>query len=410
MPPNLYFEILFRAFPFLLAGIAFYVFLWFKQWIKVWDISENRLSKILFVYKILIIFFSLPWLIFTILGPINSSVNPPQWFKLGILYPAYIWHLTNISLFLILVPTGIILSAFWVYRKISKHRVDQGKRKWLRKSAITMSGLLLPFHALSVYSSEYTHVINKVLVKIDNLPENLKGMKIVQISDLHFGPFMDSNRFSVFSKEINLLKPDMIVLTGDLINSSPSMIKEMMKAFTNINYPPAGIYACLGNHEYFTGTKVVINSLNKLNINVLVDDVKKISYREKEFYIMGVDYPMKSAFNWDKREIIKTHLSNTLSKVENRELPKILLAHHPDTFYESKEQNIDLTLSGHTHGGQIVLGNDPKSQISLGQIGFKYVKGLYTNDNKHLYVNSGLGHWLPMRFNCPPEITQIVLQ
>lgn len=405
---NLGFQIFIFSLPFLLIAISYFGFTHFKKWLKHWKLSRFKEKSILRLYGILIIAFTIPWFVKIVLGMKTSPMSSIEWRQIY-LYPSYIWHLSHIAFFLIYLPVKIIQLIKWLYFKASKkidEKPDFSKRNSLKKSGIVIPLGLLYFNTLSVYSTEYDHIINRLNIKINNIDENLKGLTITQISDIHFGTFMDIEKFSVFIKQINHLASDLIVITGDIINSSSKLIPEVAQAFLKLK-APLGVYCCLGNHEYYTGEMMLKTAFKQVGIPTLVNDKIKITANEKDFYLMGIDYPIYSHNKKDQLEAIELSLKQLNS--HNIEIPKILLAHHPNTFLKSPDYNIDLTLSGHTHGGQIVLGEIDNKPIGLNSIAYPFVKGKYENNNSSLYVNSGLGHWLPLRYNCPAEITQITL-
>jgi len=405
-------EIFFRAYPFLLLGISYYVFWWFKRWVVVWDLSEGRLKKILLIYKILMVLFITPWLPVTVLGP-GTHIIPPEWFKISLFYPAFVWHLVHLPLFIILSIYGFVNLVLYPVIRVYKRsrpaeKPDVEKRYWLKKSLIALPATLFTINTVGLISGEYDHVVTYQPIKISNWPENLKGFKITQISDIHFGPFMDDEKLAMFVKEVNNLKSDMILVTGDIINSSKDLIPRLTREMARLK-APHGVYACMGNHEHFSGPEILIKSFSEAGMPVLINEARLMNIRESEFYLMGVDYPSKSPFHEARDNAIKKQLDITLKNTD-AEKAKILMAHHPDSFFEASNMNVDLTLSGHTHGGHFVFGEYNGKIISFSQIGYRYLKGYYERGGSQLYVNSGLGHWLPIRFNCPPEITQFILE
>lgn len=477
---NWQFELIFRSFPIILLSMGYFVFWWFRRWIKVWGISEKRTKKIFLLYHILLILLAIPWLTFTFMGPQKIPIVS-KWINIFYLYPAHAWQLTHICLFIILFSYSaiklVVRAINQLYRKLSHSTsgVDHSKRKWLKKSAILIPSSILYVNIIGVYKSEYDFIVEKKTIYIKNLPENLKGIKITQISDIHFGPFLDDKKFSIYAKEINRIKSDLIVVTGDIVNSSEELIPMARNSLSELR-AVAGIYGCMGNHEYYVmkahkhqNRALYFKKRFEGVVEILLDESRLIKLRGDEFYLLGIDYPMGQTMRL-KSDRINYHLQKTLQGTD-KQIPKILLAHHPDTFFESQKYDIDLTLSGHTHGGQVVFGEIGECKISPMQLSYKYLKGhyfhmpnrieiasfendilknikneknkndiltFYLKDNnnyvlkehltekertkisdilksvqyygKQLYVNSGLGHWLPIRYNCPAEITQFILE
>jgi len=416
------FEIFFRSIPLILLFFNLINYWWFKHWLKGVDLNQHR-KKVLLIYKFFIFIFITPWFFLSYIGP-GGLFLPSLWLKIIYVFPSYIWQLTNFALFFILVPYYLVKGAIylfhWIYEMVKhyiypirnkirrKIEVDHLKRHFLTKSAIAIPGLILCVNFIGVYGSEFDYVVNKLNFKIKNLPERLKGLTITQISDLHFGPFFDENKFAYMLDDINGLKSDIIMITGDIIHSSPKMIPAMKESFSSLK-ANEGIYACMGNHEYYAGPQATKKGLEDIGIEVLVDQSKLMNINESQIYLLGIDYPNNGAMTKFTDSTLSKHITKMMKGVQN-EIPKVLMAHHPDTFKVTKNLPIELTLSGHTHGGQVVLGEVANKKLALGQLGYQYLKGHYQESENHLYVNSGLGHWLPVRVNCPPEITQITLE
>ncbi len=404
-------HILIRSFPFILLAFGYFVFYHFRKWLPIWGLSDKWNKRILRTYHVLLILFVLPWLTLTIYGH-NSSVIPPEWFKLTILYPAYIWQTVHLVLFLKLLIYDVLKLVAWpgvhIYRRFRPpNEVDASKRQWLKKSMVALPVGLFAINTIGVYGSD-DYIVNRVTIPIRNLPSKLKNFKITQISDLHFGSFMDDKKFADYARVIHSLGSDIIVVTGDIIHSSHELIPMAARALNQLE-AKGGIYGCLGNHEYFANAETFRKVFKESKVDILINESRRIDLYGDDLYLMGTDYPVRDPLHSGRQKAIQRDLKRTLDTLPPVEAPKILLAHHPNTFHEAQKQPIDLTLSGHTHGGQVVLGKIGKSHLSLGQLGFKYVKGYYEEDGRQLYVNSGLGHWLPLRLNCPPEITQFIL-
>lgn len=412
------FEIFFRSMPFVFLGMSYFVFWRYKKWISAWNFSIESRKRLILAFHILIWVFASSWILtFTLLGP-RTARQPDFWFRVLYYYPSFVWNMLMFVLFVWLTawlilksPYEIVLSGVRFYQKKVKKmkppEVDQSKRNWLRKSATVLPISLFSIGTIGVYRSEFEHIIERIPIKIQNLPENLKGMTITQVSDIHFGPFMDEKKLSYFVKIINDIKSDFIFLTGDTVNSSPGLIDLTTKVLAGLK-AKEGVYNCHGNHEYIAGARDVERSFESAGMPFLVNEARLMRFRGSEFYLVGIDYPSAGITEDERHDFSRDNSANNLkialSGVKNPESPKILLAHHPDTFLDAQEQGIDLTLSGHTHGGQVVFGN-----AVLGKIGFRYPKGYYQEKGSQLYVNSGLGHWFPFRWNCPPEITQFIL-
>ena len=259
-------------------------------------------------------------------------------------------------------------------------------------------------------------------VKIKDLPVSLEGKKLVQMSDFHY----DGLRLSeeMLAKAIatsNQLKPDLVVLTGDYVTTSAAPIHDLALRLKQLE-SQAGIYAILGNHDiYYKNSKSEItNALTSIGVNVLWNEIA---------YPFGKELPLVGLADIYSREFKPKAVMNQLDP----NIPRIVLSHNPDTAELLQEWRVDLQLSGHTHGGQIVIPgigpilvayekivkNIPKKiryRFSFLRSNYfitrhwEWAQGLHQVGNNQLYINRGLGTYLPGRLFCPPEVTEIILQ
>lgn len=250
--------------------------------------------------------------------------------------------------------------------------------------------------------------IQKIKIKIKNLPKNLNNLHIIQISDLHAGKYLGKKRLDFFVKKINELNPDLVFVTGDMIHQSNKEIPIVTEGLKSIK-TKYGLYSILGNHDHYDDYTGVVKAFRENGLKLLIEKTETITINNEPLNIIGIDYPIIGRpveFNYYD-QIVRA------MKGYNPEALSILLAHNPDAFPSAEKLGIELTLSGHTHGGQLILGEfdvfGEKVILAPIRVVHKYVKGHYKINNKHLYVNKGLGHWFPVRINCPSEITSISL-
>jgi predicted MPP superfamily phosphohydrolase len=224
-------------------------------------------------------------------------------------------------------------------------------------------------------------------VQIDNFG---KDMTVVQLSDVHIGTIKNTAFLNRVVKKTNSLNPDIVVITGDLLDGSGKLNLDVLEPLNEINAP---VYMIMGNHEFYEGEDRVIKLLNKTNVTVLRND----SVTVKGIEIIGLDYSEN-----------KTYVSKELEKIKiNDSKPSILLNHVPIGYIDAKNAGIDLQLSGHTHAGQIF------PFTLLVRAAFPKYRGLYTfeDSNFALYVSQGTGTWgPPMRLGSTGEITLLHLK
>jgi len=264
--------------------------------------------------------------------------------------------------------------------------------------------------------------VDNLTIPIANLPAKLSGTKLVQLSDFHYdGIRLSDSLLTEAVAATNQAKPDLILLTGDYITDDPEPIYRLVEQLKNLQ-SKVGIYAVLGNHEsYFPGGKIkIIEALTSIGIQVLYNQV---------VYPLGPELALIGLVDFWSREF---NPNNVISLV-NEDIPRIVLSHNPDSAEELQQWRVDLQLSGHTHGGQIVIPKlgplsawiDPirrtipqrlRKMIPYLLIGEKLLKhwewasGLHQVGNNLLYVNRGLGTYYPGRLFCPPEVTVITLE
>jgi len=241
----------------------------------------------------------------------------------------------------------------------------------------------------------------KINFKYENLPNDLDGLKIAHISDLHLGFFVRINDFKKIIKKLNTLNLDLILITGDFVDDYV-ILKEAIELVKSVK-TKYGVFASIGNHEYFRGIKPVTKAFKEAKIPLLIDESTSININNSKLFIGGVDDPKKMA--GDINTFLDKSLTKVLKKYKNEDF-KIIMSHRPNILPIAAKNNIDLVLSGHTHGGQLGMNNRsifesfyPKS----------YLWGKYQIDKTNLYTSSGAGHWFPFRIGCPTEVPIITI-
>ncbi|MFM7363885.1 MAG: metallophosphoesterase [Cuspidothrix sp.] len=262
----------------------------------------------------------------------------------------------------------------------------------------------------------------KLVVKIANLPLSLVGLKLVQMSDFHYDDGLLSLKMLTQAIAVsNTAKPDLVILTGDYVNTIARPIHQLALELKNLE-SRFGIYAVLGNHDiYYPSSKLEItNALTNVGINVLWNQIA---------YPVGETLPLVGLADFYSQEFNPELIMNQLDS----NIPRIVLSHNPDTAEILKKRRVDLQLSGHTHGGQIVIpGKGPAIMYYIKMMEkipkkirrklpclrqthtilkhWKWSEGLHQIGNNQLYVNRGLGTYFPGRLFCPPEVTIITLE
>ncbi len=253
--------------------------------------------------------------------------------------------------------------------------------------------------AAGMISARGEHEIVDVEIELAKLPRALDGFSIVQLSDLHTGMTIDRGFVQRVVDRANALAPDLLVLTGDLVDGPVADLAEDVAPFAQLK-AKHGVYAVTGNHEYYSGVDAWIAAISKLGVRYLRNQRVTIGDGEASFELAGVDD--HSAIGW------KGHGEDLPAATRGRDPAKalVLLAHQPRQVLRAARYGVDLQLSGHTHGGQIWPWH---YMVKLQQGGL--LAGHYDHEGTQLYVTRGCGYWgPPVRLLAPLEITRIILR
>jgi predicted MPP superfamily phosphohydrolase len=354
--------------------------------------------------------------LFSISFNLRENSTPATRFMLGLVLGIFISKLF-LTIFLLLQDFGRLFA--WTSNSLFKPEFElhTSRRAFLEKLSLGVAAL--PFFAFiyGMVKTAYDYQILKITVPIQDLPDGLDGMKIVQISDLHTGSFGEIEPLKKAVESINQLQADMFVFTGDLVNNRAKEYPNFIEIFREIK-TPLGQYSILGNHDY--GDYVEWDSdLEKTenlellkryhrdtNWEILCNEHRVIERNGEKFALLGVE-------NWSAKRGFAQYGSLKNAYLGTESIPtKILLSHDPshwDAEVRKKYKDIQLTLSGHTHGMQ--FGVETKYfRFSPVQWVYEQWAGLYSHASQHLYVNRGFGFiGYPGRVGIRPEITLLTL-
>jgi len=291
------------------------------------------------------------------------------------------------------------------------------RSKFLNYLGLAIGGFFLSNAILGVVKGAHNYIVRRKKVVIDNLPEALKGLKIVQISDIHTGSFWSKEAVERGVELIIKEKADLVFFTGDLVNDTSKEAEPWLDVFGRIK-APLGVYSILGNHDYgdyvmwesetakLDNMKQMYSHHKQMGWNLLLDENRILEFNGEKLAVIGVQ-------NWSAKgrfpkygDLEKAHAgTNDVSL-------KLLLSHDPSHWREQvlgKKQDINITFSGHTHGMQ--FGIDSKFyRWSPVKYLYKEWIDLYSEGKQHLYVNRGFGYLgYPGRMGIFPEITVITL-
>jgi predicted MPP superfamily phosphohydrolase len=264
--------------------------------------------------------------------------------------------------------------------------------------------------AYGITFGRHHYALEEVPVALSRLPRTLEGYTIAQISDVHVGAFVGDPELRAAEALIRRARPDLIVMTGDLIDHDIRYAPRLGEFVRRLEQLGArdGVVAIPGNHDYYAGVDEVLATLREAgarvlrNDGVLVPDGERASAAEvtRGFSLLGVDDL------WARRygDVGGPDLPRTLG-FARPETARVLLCHNPE-FFETAAHEVDLQLSGHTHGGQVTFLVRPADLF----LRHGFVMGRYEREGSQLYVNRGFGTaGPPIRLATPPEVTKIVL-
>jgi predicted MPP superfamily phosphohydrolase len=275
------------------------------------------------------------------------------------------------------------------------------RRNFLRGSALTAAGMA--FYSGEIARHEIS--IPSLPIAIENLPEAFHDFRVVQLSDIHLDEFTEPSFLRRVIAEVNSLKPDLVLLTGDFVSMGPlgrdfaeGAMYRCLEILRGIASPR---FACMGNHDSILGAPMLKPIFRSYDIPLLMNDHVPIERDGQRLWICGVGDYMTEVPRLD------------LTIPHRPDGPVLLMCHAPDyadvVVAHPQGHLVDFMVSGHSHGGQVRIPFLPPYHLPLG--GQKYVEGLFRFNRLQLYVNCGIGTvGLPFRLNCPPEITLFTLQ
>jgi len=314
------------------------------------------------------------------------------------------WAASSLVAFLVAVllavPRGI---AAGVRRLSPKKEIESPARRGFLEHAAAVA-TAAPFVA-GAYGLLYGRLnleTTAQTIRLPRLPRAFEGFRICQISDIHIGPFMPVDEIRKYVAIANAQKAEMVALTGDFVTFDPDTQQAVVEALSGLR-APFGVWGCLGNHDMWTGVEDSITELfRQAGIRILRGAGVPIAAGGESFNLIGVDFQSEHRFG--PSPAVSNLLGNIVGLID-RDRVNILLSHNPDTFDRAASLGIDLSLAGHTHGGQAAL-EFISPELAPSRLVTPYVSGWFQKPGGQLYVNRGIGTvFVPIRAGAPPEIT-----
>ena len=316
--------------------------------------------------------------------------------------PFALWTFGSIVGFLLVgilkVPVGLVRAGRWawnrVYGKSETPFASPERRAFLERS-VYVAGTF-PFF-VGVYGFLHGRLnleISPVKIVIPHLPREFHGFRIAQLSDIHIGGFMTEEQIRNVVNIVNGLKVDLVALTGDFVTWDARMEGPVVDALSGFR-APYGVVGCLGNHEIYAGIEdSLTRHFVERGVRILRGENHELRAGSGRLNLIGVDYQRRGR--------------GYLKGVDRLMLPdtaNILMSHNPNSFPRAAELGIDLSLAGHTHGGQVTL-EFIHPRLSPSRFITDFIRGHYRERGRQLYVNRGLGTiGFPVRLNSPPEVS-----
>jgi len=276
------------------------------------------------------------------------------------------------------------------------------RRRFLARATYAYAGAGAALSTYGIWSAYRLPQLTRHTLTFPDLPSGLDGLTLLHLSDLHAGIHLGADRMQEIVRQANVLAPDLIVQTGDMIDISRAYIPAYVRAFRDLR-APFGVVTVLGNHDRYTGEQEVIRGCRDAGQVFLQNDCHLIERGGATLALLGIDDP----HNWTADDPQPEDVAAALAAASSDAF-HVLLAHRPGAWDTAAPRGIPLTLAGHIHGGQFYL---PGIGWSAGRLITKYVMGHFQRGNSQLYVSRGIGVvGVPIRVFAPPEIELFTLR
>lgn len=341
-----------------------------------------------------------------------------NWLPQAMTAAVYLWHLLILPLLIPLLVVGVIVALVcWVIGKMRTRKPHEtnatqpddtsvSRRAFLAATAaFTPQLFTVGLTAIALRQLEQFRV-RRMTIAIRGLPAALDGLTIAHVSDMHAGRFTRSAVLRQMTRAVNDLRSELVLVTGDLINGALHELPEGIGAVRRFD-ARSGVYMIEGNHDLFPGREAFESGVKASGIPLLVNETEQLTLRGHPVQLLGLRWGgpiFRRRQGYDDNTIAAAF--EELIALRDREAFPILLAHHPHAFDPAAAAKIPLTLSGHTHGGQLMLN----AETGFGPLMFRYWSGHYTRGDSHLIVSNGVGNWFPLRTRAPAEIIHLTLR
>jgi uncharacterized protein len=395
---RVFFFVIFVAAVILFLGLAQLLLLrhlnrvwWEKRWIRRLAWSLPIIGIVFFILAVMGEYYRISWLAYT-----SAPV-------------AVLAVIAEISLMFSLPVSGLIhrvdrlIARYIRHRDGTKEKVPDPRRRLFLKgaaAAVPLATIAVGFSGVGrAFGSVY---VERKILSFQNLPSSLEGLRILHLSDIHLRHYVTLTDLEDVMVAAEPHSPDLVLVTGDVADDL-GQLPEAIRMISALK-PRLGTYASLGNHEYFRGVERVRKIFDQSDVLLFIDAGVRIPVGDSSLFVGGIDDPV-SMHNVGE-EFFRDSLGKALIDRGETDFT-VMMSHRPDAFKTAPAYSVDLTLAGHTHGGQIGLFGRSLLERSLPE---KYLWGHYEDQGRQLYTSCGVGHWFPFRLGCPPEAPVIELR
>jgi len=396
----------FAVFLLVVAPLQLYLFKQLQSYIKEQVKDVRLVRKLLFVLGSLFIVMQLPALWRGLFG-LNIG-DPYSQLVRGLFTASTIWAVGSIGAAAIFLVYNLFQRSNLFSSPPMTVTPNPARREFLKKGVGLAAAAPFMVSGYGALFERRKFEVDHFSIPVPGLSSELAHLTVVQLSDIHVGPFMPPEELAEYVEAVNRLKPDIIALTGDFVTGSKSEVVPCVESLAHLQ-ARYGVFACMGNHDVYARAEDKLeHQFAEKGIQTLRNSAQSIRIAGSKLSVLGIDDLERGQS--DLRRAL------TVCAREPGEV-KILLSHRPEIFPEAAKGDIDLVLSGHYHGGQVKLSPAARS-LSVARLLTPYAEGLFrlarpghgAGTMAHLFVSRGIGiTGVPIRINCPPQIAHLRL-
>ena len=381
----------------------------------LWWIAAARIAKKPVLRNITAIFMGAQMAGFSlIIAGRMSRLDVDRWMPKFALSAVFIWHFLGLGILLVLFAVILPVMLFVRLARMMRRKTCDTTAPEKTDDSITRrdflgvaTAVLPPLITLGATGIAMRQLANfrtrRFVLPIPQLPRDLDGLTIAHVSDIHVGRFTSGRVLREMVDRVNSLRADLVLLTGDLINDALADLPEGLDLVRKME-GRSGVCMIEGNHDLIENPEEFERRAQASGIPFLLNESAIQTIHGFPVQLLGLP--------WLRRGSRKGHDQGISDSVRDllhqrrEDAFAILMAHHPHAFDAAADAGVPLVLSGHTHGGQLMLNE----QCGFGPAMFRYWSGLYQKENSRMIVSNGIGNWYPIRVNSPAELVHITLR